>query len=282
MEYSNLENFDANENGYNSSINSAIQNVLSTEEFNISTDEFNIGEKKTIGEGYTELGSLAEMTVPTLLKYGGISKIKQMLSNLTENNDASDLTDGLLNNANDILNSAKQGISNAIDTITNNFYGTADNALSNIQNSQKISNIDDEFGADQVDIMNELNGTSFGKVADTEIVNKVGSNTNEMTEMTDFSKSTDITLPETTLPETTTIGTTALTESVGETVGLGVADALGVGEVVSLALGIVGLAGGGYSLFKGFEDIFDPSKPKPNLPTIPDFQNVSIPNFVAT
>lgn len=256
MENQDLANFDNLESSYKSSVNSSIQNILSTEEFGIS-------EKKTVGEGYTEIGSLAELTVPSLLKYGGISKIKDQLSDL----DTSDIGNNILDNASDILGQAKQGLSNTIDSLMQNqsvierpsdlsvggesiemdTLNTNPSQLTTFESNEFSNPVYDPKQLDEptTDIINPSTEESLA----TNLTEKVGG---------------DVSLE--------TVG-----ETVGETLGLGVADAFGVGEVASLFLGLAGLAGGGYSLYKGFEDIFSDAKPK-----MPNFQNVAIPDFEAT
>lgn len=263
MEDQDLANFDNLQGSYKSSINSSIQNILSSEQFGIS-------EKKTVGEGYTEIGSLAELTVPSLLKYGGISKIKNQLADL----DTSDIGNNILDNASDILGQAKQGLSNAIDSFSN----TVDSFMQNQSVIERPSELTTGGESIEMDNLNN-NPSQLTTFESNEFTNPVY-DPKQLDEPT-----TDIINPSTEDNLATNLtekvgGDVSLDtagETVGETVGLGVADALGVGEAASLILGLAGLAGGGYSLFKGFEDIFSDARPK-----MPNFQNVAIPDFEAT
>ncbi|MEY4333749.1 MAG: hypothetical protein RLZZ196_2492 [Bacteroidota bacterium] len=219
MDFSSLINYDSN----NMANSENAYNTQSSINFQKNSVAKQLRDAK--GSSYLEIGGLSEMIVPTLLKNSGITNIslddlKTVATDLTPDIDISS-----------ILNTARSNVANL-------FKSENTNDLTEDIPMETFSNMSKQTIFESPEIQNPVyDPAQFDKTVDEPITNDLTENITE-----NVAKSTlDDTL---------------------ETIGEGIGDAAltvatdGVGSIVSGILGVAGLAGGAYSFYEGFKDLF--------------------------
>lgn len=229
MDFSSLSNYDSS----NIANSENADNTLSSLNLQKNLVEKQLQEAK--GSSYLEISGISELVVPALLKKSGLTNLslddlKTVTSDLTPDIDVSS-----------VLSTAQSNISNLFKSETTNDV-TEDIPMETFSNMSKQT----IFESPEIE----------NPVYDPTQLDKVEPMTEDLTSTVAKSETSAITENV-----TEDVAKTTVTDTL-ETVGEGIGDATltvatdGIGALASGLLGIGGLAGGAYSLYEGFKDLF--------------------------
>jgi len=286
MDYSQLASFSSYDTGLIDS-----EDALSTSKTTaaLSSAQFNIGELREQGMGYLEVGQVSELIAGVGLKYGS-----DLLSSIATSayNAIGNVTSQVTSAAGNAVSNLATQAGNTISNITSQASGALNSAADNINAPSLLNEVNPEFGETEGNLMSMLNNTSSRSLS-SEVISGRSNAPNESevptqeqpmesagdaVEVPATEAPTIIEAPlETAVTAGTDAGITIGSEAAVETAGAAL-DATGIGAPLGLILGVAGLAAGGYSLVKGFLDIFSSHSDTVAPVAIPNF---SVPVFQA-
>ena len=275
-----LDTYNVDVDNYDSILNSTKQNLMSQAQF--KTEEL-----RQKGEGFLEIGPLAELAAGKAFSMSGVTL--QDIQNIPNvlSSDLTNAVQAVKNTASDAIDQASSTIDSITDTLQSlrQSLGEQYDALMNPVAGRLNTEVDPEFGISDDTAMNLLNQSAFKNISSS--FSKIGGDDNEMINLSGMYEnqaaigSHSGAIGDAPIENVAENVGTDVAENVGSSVGetalsgaletAGVAlDATGIGAIAGVALGIAGAVAGGYSLYKGFEDIFRKSSDDVQLPNLPE------------